>query len=337
LAQDVVALPVGVSPTDSSIRYLGRFDRRDADGPRCAWSGSTIELKFLGTALNVRLKEKGNDRFQVVVDGIRTKVIATKTGTALYSVAEGLPGAEHTVQLVKRTEPLVGTTQILGFQINEGGRLLTPGFRPVRTIEVIGDSISCGYGNEGKSASDHFTPDSENAYMTYGAIVARKAAAEYLCVAWSGRKLWPDNTITDVYERTLPVDPESQWNFASTTPDVVVINLGTNDFRERAPERGAWTTAYLKFIAKIRQNYPKALIYCASGSMMTGKPLETLKEYLHMIVIAQRALGDLRIRELHFEPQLSSNGFGSDFHPSVRTHELMADKLMAALRIDQGW
>ncbi len=72
---------------------------------------------------------------------------------------------------------------------------------------MIGDSISCGYGNEGKSQNEHFSPDTENARDAYGAIAARRLGADYACVAWSGRKMWPDNTVPEIYDRALPQDP----------------------------------------------------------------------------------------------------------------------------------
>src|SRR5207248_2231555 len=112
----------------------------------------------------------------------------------------------------------------------------TPG--PARRLEVIGDSISCGYGNEGKDQNEHFAAQTENACETYGFLTARRFGAGYACVAWSGKKMWPDNTVGEFYDRALPADPDSTWEFSKWTPDVVVINLATNDFGGAAnPDR----------------------------------------------------------------------------------------------------
>jgi len=62
-------LPVAAGPRDPAIRLIGRFDDRDPAGPRMAWAGSTIAVKFSGTALNVLLKTSGLDQFQVILDG----------------------------------------------------------------------------------------------------------------------------------------------------------------------------------------------------------------------------------------------------------------------------
>lgn len=342
-AQDVPPLPVEIAPAHPHIRYIGRFDTRDAAGPRCSWSASTVELRFRGSALNVRLKEVGNDRYQVVIDGKPTAVLETREGTGVYRVAEALPRGEHTLRLVKRTEPSVGTTQFLGFQREQNGELLPDKPRPRRRIEVIGDSISCGFGNEGKDQNEHFSPATENAYLTYGAIAARALNADYLCVAWSGKKMWPDNTIPEIYDRTLPQDAQSRWDFSRYIPDAVVVNLATNDFGQGNPDRKGWTDAYLAFLARVRKAYPKAHIYCASGSMMSDnwppetKALSTLKSYLNQIVEERNRAGDRRVHVIAFAPQEMKDGIGSDWHPSVRTHEIMALTLVQTLKRDLGW
>ena len=42
--------------------------------------------------------------------------------------------------------------------------------------------------------------------MTYGGIAARKLVAELQVVAWSGRKLYPNNTTVELYDRALAMD-----------------------------------------------------------------------------------------------------------------------------------
>ena len=335
-------LPVEIAPGDAKILYQGRFDYSDAKGPCCAWPACGVSLKFKGTAINAKLGEAGNDRIDIVVDGKETKVLTPKGAPAVYALASDLAGGEHTVELMKRTEANQGVTQFLGFQLSAGAQTLEQPARKHR-IEVIGDSISCGYGNEGKDQNEHFKAETENAYLTYGAMAARALNADYVCVAWSGRKMWPDYSIPEVYGRTLPNDAKSEWDFSKQIPDVVLINLGTNDFRGKNPDEKGWTEAYKAFIGRLRKNYPKAAIYCASGSMMSdGWPkdqhaLSTLHKYLNEIIDDLKKTGDSNIRFIAFDPQDQKNGLGSDWHPSVKTHELMAAKLVEAIKKDLGW
>jgi lysophospholipase L1-like esterase len=340
-AADDSGLPVKIGAMDANIRYVGRFDNRDPAGPRCAWSNSAVRLKFSGTALNVKLADTHENQWQVTIDGKPAPLIKSMGPSAVYPVAAGLAEGEHTVELVKRTEAFNGVTQFLGFQVSAGGKLLpVPANR--RRIEIIGDSISCGYGNEGKNEQEHYEPSTENGYATYGASAARELGADYLCVAWSGKKMWPDNTIPALYDLTLPDDSKSQWDFSKWTPDVVLINLATNDFgRNKIPDEQGWTKAYETFIARIRKNYPDAEIYVASGSMMGDwdeqKPLTVLKKYLAKIVADRKAAGDAKVHEIDFAQQDRKDGLGSDWHPSVKTHEIMAKKLVETLGKDLGW
>ncbi len=335
---EAAPLAYTVLPSDPRLRYEGRFDLRDAAGPRCAWPASTVTLRVGGTGLNVRLGNSSSDKYQVVLDGKPSAVLVTRGGTHLYNVFRAPMSGLHTLTLVKRTESFFGTTQFLGFQIARGGRLLPPPPLPARRLEVIGDSISCGYGNEAKDQHERFTSATENAYLSYGAVAARTVGAESVCVAWSGRTMWPKNTMGEVYDKTLPLDPGSRWDFARWTPDVVVVNLSTNDWAGGTPDRAGWTAGYEAFLARVRGNYPRAAIYCATSPMMGGDPAAVAKSYLTQIVADENTAGDKNVKLLVFETQNGGkNGFGADWHPSVKTDALMADKLAATLAADLGW
>jgi len=348
---EAATLPISLPPTDAHIRYEGRFDFADAAGPRCAWPASAVHLKFTGSALNVKLNDTDSDEYEVVLDGRPSPVLVTKGGSHLYNIFHAPSGGSHTIDLVKRTESFFGTSQFQQFQISQGGRLLALSPRPSRRLEIIGDSISCGYGNEAKDQTERFSPQTENAFLSYGDIAARALGAEYICTAWSGRTIWPKklaanpsnlaawpkNTMGEVYDRTLPLDSDSQWNFRRWTPEGVVINLSTNDFNGGNPDQKTWTGGYKAFIAQVRKNYPHAAIYCATSPMLWGAPIAVAKSYLTQIVQAENAAGDKNVRLLVFETQDGKNGFGADWHPSVKTHQIMANKLAATLQSDLGW
>lgn len=321
-----------VAPTDSRIHFIGRFDRRDSAGPRCAWPGSAFEVRVRG-GISVRLDEKGNDRWQVVEDGAPAQILVLKDGSNTFSFP--LQGA-HTLRFVKRTEAFVGTTQLAGVTLDQGAALLSPP-RVGRRIEVIGDSITCGYGNEGKDRNEHFSPDTENAYLTYGWIAAEAVHADPTIVAWSGKKMWPDNTMPELYDRILPSDPTSVWSFDAPAPQAVVINLSTNDWGRGAPDEKGWTEAYAGFIGRLRTHYPKAVVYCTTSPMSGGTSWTTIRDYLQKVIALREAAGDHRVHLLEFPPQKAEDGIGSDWHPSVATHRIMAGILTAALRRDLRW
>lgn len=331
-----------IPATDPQVRYVGRFDRTDAAGPRCAWSASTVAVTLTGGSLNVRLNERGKNFWQIVVNGAPAGVLELKPGEHVYPVVTDLPAGRHTVELVKRTEASVGATQVLGFELSGGAKLLPTPARP-RRIEVIGDSISCGYGNEAANKEQHFSPATENAWLAYGAVAARAVDADYICVAWSGKKLWPNNSILDYYDRVLPSPTAAKWEFSRWVPDVVIINLGTNDFNVKVnPEEAGWVAAYVAFIQQIRARYPQAPVYCALGTMLSDwpsarKPRTTILGYLARVIEQANAAGGPPVRLLDFGVQKAENGYGADWHPNVKTNSLMGAQLAETLKKDLGW
>lgn len=348
LAQtDTTALSKEVSPADPDISYIGRFDRTDPAGPRCAWSASTIRLKFSGTALNIRMSgrkgEKGwYDLWDVFVDGKRSPVIEITEGQTLYPVARGLPDGEHAVELVKRTEFNVGSTQILGFELDPGARLLSPPPAASRRIEVIGDSISCGYGIEAPTKEEKFTPQRENADSAWWALAARQLDADAICIAWSGKKLWPNNSILDFYDRILPDNKDALWDFKSWIPSAVIINLGTNDFGLQNPDGAGWVAAYRALIQRLRTQYPDAWIYPTLGTMLgdwpaARKPASTIRGYLTGLVADFNRSGDERVQFIDFGTRRAEDGFGGGWHPSPKSHQRMAVQLVTVLTKDLGW
>jgi lysophospholipase L1-like esterase len=345
LSPDAAPLPVAIAPNDPSLRYVGRFSVAGSGAAACAWSNSMLQLKFNGTALNVSLSEEGRDFWQVIVDGRPGNILVLQPGPHTYAAATGLSPGDHTVLLVKRTEPMVGTTILTGLQLNDGGKLLPyPPPDPPRRLEVVGDSISCGYGDEGV-AHQRFAPSTENSTLTYGALAAKAVGADYMCIAWSGQRMTPGIFITKLYGLTLPKDLTSTWDFSTWVPDVMVINLGANDFaksKDANPDEATWTAAYEAFIHRVRTDSPNAVIYCAVNPMSSDlfppghQARDTLVAYLHKIVGDCNAQGDTKVHFLEFTQQ-PMDGRGADGHPSLKTHRVMADVLLDALAQDPGW
>jgi lysophospholipase L1-like esterase len=150
--------------------------------------------------------------------------------------------------------------------------------------------------------------------------------------------MWPDNTIPSIYDLSLPTDTGSVWRFKQRPPDVILINLATNDFGRAAPQRQGWTAAYAGFIGHLRRHDPKARVYCAIGPMMSGQSVTTLREYLHDVLDARASAGDRNIAIIDFGVQdREKNGLGSDWHPSLKTHRQMGEQLAATVKADLGF
>jgi len=326
-----------ILPTDPRIVTVGRFDRTDPATIGCQWSASEIRLRVKGGMLGVSAEDTGKNLWQIVVDGKPTEVLVLKAGPNDYLVSLG-SDAVHDVSLVKRTEAFEGTTRFSGFDVPAGG--IFQAKRRSRLIEFVGDSITCGYGNEGANQNEHFTPETENAYQTYASLAARAVGADVRLIAWSGRKMFPDNTMPEIYDRVLPMEAAPLVDPKDPTPDVVVINLATNDFGAKNPEEGPWTAAYEAFIRRIRSQYGKAQIYVALGSMMSddyppeNKALSTARGYLTRMI---ERIHDPRVHFVEFDRQLMEDGIGADWHPNIVTGRKMAARLLDAWEKDLHW
>ena len=321
---------------EPAVRFVGRFDRSDPAGPRFAWSGSGIIARFSGTAVGVRLA--GGQQYTVLIDGEQQPTL-TPTGN-VDPLAVGLTPGEHVVELYRRTEASQGEAQFLGFDFVDG-ELLAPPPPAARRIEIIGDSISCGYGVEGADSSCSFTPETENHYLTYGAIAARDVGAELVTVAWSGKGLvcnYGDDatSCTDpmplYFDRTLPQQPDSRWGFDAYQPQAVVINLGTNDFSTDVdPSVADFEAAYVSLLERVRAAYPAASVFCTVGPLLGGADLATARASIENAVAARVAAGDTGVEVFELAETNPSDGYGCDYHPSPRTHEIMAEALIDAL------
>jgi len=338
------ALSVAVPADDPHLEYVGRFVI-DHDGASCEWPASAVTIHFHGTAISAQVDLGLKNRLEVIVDGQPVKVLtADKPGVIAHLLASDLPEGDHTVTLYKCTESFNGKAKLLGFQLNDGASAL-PVTLAAHHVEVIGDSISCGYGVEGKNRSEHFSPKTENAYWTYGALTARAFGADYVCLAWSGRTLWPGYTLPSIYDKIFPTDDNSPtWNFDHWKADVVLINLSTNDFGAHIPDPEGWVKAYHDFLTEIRKNYPNATIYLAVGPMLADDPNHPEKKLLsdaradiQRVVQECTDAGDKNIHFLEFTTLNSTTDRGSDWHPSMIAHRAMADKFIKAIQNDLQW
>jgi lysophospholipase L1-like esterase len=327
-------------PPVEMIHYLGRFDTTDAAGPRFAYPGSAIAATFTGTGIDVKLVDQDQNYFDVVVDGAKPTTIMT-TGTASYTLAKNLAPGSHTISITKITESYQGIVQFQGFT-PAGGAITPSPFPYARRIEMIGDSITCGYGVLGAGPNCPFTPATEDEDAAWGALTAKQLSAMHTAIAYSGKGMFrnSDGTTTDlmpeIWLRTFADDTTSTWDTTKYSPDVVVINLGTNDFAGGDPGDG-YVTAYNAFIVTLRKAYPNAYIVCVIGPMLDGASLTQAQAYVQSVVATQNETGDTKVSYLSVAEQLAADGYGCDSHPSTTTQMKMATTLTAHLHDLLGW
>jgi len=355
-------LPTVEVPADHvKLRFTGRIDLRDESRPLFSYSGVELGIAFEGDAVSIRLADRGSDdpkkanRYQVIVDGKPTKEIVVSPKQELYELAAALGPGKHYVVVHRLTESSVGKTALLGFVLHgHDAKVVDPPERPERRLEVVGDSISCGYGNKVSipappkgNPTTGFTAQNENHYLAYGALTARALGAELHTECISGIGVSRDyagnaqNRMPDLFKRTLASDAEPIWDFSRYTPDAVIVNLGTNDFGKGLPDDVTFIASYEGFIAELRERYARAHIVCATGPMTTDAwpagegRLSKFNAWVRGVVDRRKEGGDDNISFLPFTPQTAP--YGEDWHPTLATHKKLSAELTAHLKKTLGW
>ena len=252
---------------------------------------------------------------------------------------------EHTVRIVKLSENMRGKAAMLSLE-TDGGFLPCPAEENKLHIEFIGDSITCGYGNEAPGRDSPFDTREENGWISFGAVCGRALDAEVSMISVSGiaacaakYPMFPGKNMEDVYSYTDVYCDErcgevpEKWPFTDRA-DFVVINLGTNDAARvwaapdtaRGDEEAAWfAERYESFLRRIRGLRPAAQILCTLG------PLDYF--LYDEIGKAVNRLQDSRIRAFRFRGvNLMTEGYGAVSHPSAKTHRRMGLELAERIR-----
>lgn len=329
-------LPVKVCADNPLINYCGRF----TDDHQFAWTGCQIEIETDSTAICAGLELTGGQAAGItaVVDG-QEQTLIIRSGQKDYAVAEGLSAGRHRIVLFKRNEASLGVVRFDGFRLTEGSQLFEVK-KPERKILVIGDSITCAYGNEAKNPKEGNTVENQNGYMSYAAIAARELNAQLMMVCWSGRGMYRNrqigndtaDTMPKMFTRILPFQDRPEWDSSRFIPDVVVINLGTNDSSTqggKSPlDKAAFLGAYKEFIARIRTFAPDAKLILSVGPM-NSKPVDSWLPELSAEMENSAVL--------IYKPFSGAEDIGGSWHPSVKKDREMAADLVAKIRLFTDW
>lgn len=257
------------------------------------------------------------------------------------------------VRVMKFSEAAFGYAGLKALEIDGELQVVEPvettGANHPLKLEFIGDSITCGYGIEGVWEKDTFTTQQERPDKAYAFLTAKALGAQVQLCSWSGIGLisnyvdpetvnlpdthwlmqanWP---YTDKWlSLRLGLEPEV-WDSSRYEPDIVVINLGTNDIswvRGMEERRLEYTAQLRQLIEAVHRRSPKAKIVCCLGIM--GEALnDSVKEAVELF---KKDFPKTCAEFLPFTQQLESDGIGADWHPSAVTHKKAAEKLTSLI------
>ena len=244
----------GAASTDPKAimtKFLGRYDLKDPTRPHFDWSGNSMNARFRGTQVTWGADSGIEIVFEQIVDGVATQQILG--GLEKKSVTIDLPPGEHEITIVRSSKALFSDGLFIPFTFGPGTEQLAPIERP-RRIEYIGDSITCGYGDEGANATCPYDvpirpeigkdgkpltnaageiqyvkiPESQNIYLAYGSLAARRLAADAVTLCFSGKGMVLNYREQGVGEgKVLNPNDDADPDAKTTIPDYYLRTLAT--------------------------------------------------------------------------------------------------------------
>ena len=333
-----------VPASDSRLAYVGRMSLK---GQCASWTypGLQIHAAFTGTSLRMKTSPACGFFMVEIDDREPFKIEASETDSVLL-VADGLGAGEHRVALTYAIEGLLKHPKFYGFLLDDEATLCQRPQLPERKMEFIGNSITCAYGIEGDGSEKKFSYSQQNVYYAYESLVARALNAQCQIVARSGIGIYRNNNgnvrgdknvLPALYPYTQFGMGGERWDFSRYQPDVVCVNLGTNDTTHPSYETSLLTTAFKQFLVTLRGHYPHAKIVLLTGTMLKGQRLEDVKRAQQAAIDDAVRRGDDEVYRFDFSPADGTYGYGTHKHPSKRQHAHMAEELIPFIRKITGW
>lgn len=326
------------SARDSAFRYMGRVEFRRADAPRFWMPGTAVTARFKGSDCRIFVQDEhlhgSHNYVEIRIDDQPPFRLKVKGKRDTIDVSNRIGGGVHRIFICKDTESGIGYLAFLGLRCD---KLLPAAPLPSRKIEFIGNSITCGFGNDlSTPCSAGSWHDHENAYESYGAVTARALHARWHISAVSGIGMMHSCCnmkilMPEVFDETDMAGDSIAWDFSRYQPDVVTVCLGQND---GVQDSTLFCSAYAKFVKRLRACYPHAKIICLGSPMAGAKLAPVLKKYISSVVAARHAKGDAEVYAFFFSRQFNHGCMG---HPSMQEDREIAAELTPFVRKIAGW
>ncbi len=334
------------SPNELDLRISGRCVEKDNTLYLCH-SASYVEFELEGKYLAVELaSEGGGADFQawitVYINDMEVpyKKFALEAGRKEYLLWENETKEKVLVRLVKSSENQYAYAAVCKLTLDEDAKV-TKTETKTKHIQFIGDSITCGFGNEG-NAGDPFLTETENPLKAFAALTAKKLEAEFTLISWSGIGIISSYVDPDVeVPNTGVLAPmlypytdyslfarmgweQEKYDVSKDSLDLIVINLCTNDSsytRDHEDRKEAFRKEYTNFLEYLQKCYPGTPIVCCAGAMnrlLMSEVCEAAKS---------ASAPEAPVYYYEFTPGKPEDGEGAVGHPSMVRHENMATEL----------
>jgi len=377
-----------IDPSHEALQYVGRWDFQNKSAPAFQWSGSSISFtlqcnsasKFSATfdthdtytKFGVYLNEGSTDNitvpYQLVKPGssvIKASVPQGKTTVTIMKITEDLKADPAQGSSAMLQEPCV----FHGLAIDTETCTISGVPQKERRMQFIGDSITCGFGNQlfGTPSDDVKSAEClaeaavtaaptniigkmlyelEDTHQSWSLQLARQFEAEAhvqclsgigMCKNDIGIASHSDFNMTYFVDRTLPFTARTasnMWDYSLFQPDLLVINLGTNDYIAStgviAPTYASFQAHYVTFVQQIMANYEKSRtkILLACGPM-------TNRQCPYVEAAANLLANDFQAGYVNVTLTKSCSGCAG--HPTQAEDTAMVGLMTSAVKTLTGW
>ena len=317
-----------VEKTTENVNFLKIHGRTLYDnGLFLSWSNSGVELKFKGNKIEFDFSEYTAEQpiyIKLYADDVVVRYgLPEKHTKAIYDFSSD---KTHTVKLLRVSEgdvPLVlKSIRICG----KAPEFLVPPHDKMLKLEFLGDSITAGWGVLANKDRNQYYTFEQDSTMTYAFLTAEYFNADIRTVCYSGQGVFK-NCAGDTgyrFRRIFNMNTRVRdgFNHSDWTPDVMVLNCGTND----VPGGTTYDEMFKEgeaLIDDVRKAYKDAKIVWVYG-MMNDKFHDTFKK----LVAKKNNEGDKNIYYLPLEKiTAEKNEIGAVGHPNFNASVRVSNKL----------
>ncbi|MCU4174417.1 SGNH/GDSL hydrolase family protein [Carboxylicivirga sp. N1Y90] len=289
-----------------------------------ARTNSGIRLRFKSASPKIRLTfapDQGQNRgaeFAVLQNGIQTHTFdfkGEKSKNEMLLEFENVAGEKES--LFEVVLPSFANVSLLKMELLDRASLLSipEDVRPI--YFAIGNSITHGVG-QGSAA-----------YLTYPYLLAQKLDYNYYNLAVGGAKISP---------------AIASMTGEMPQADVITILIGYNDLMFNDKSVKQYSNDYRAYLKTIRQNQPKAAIYCitlthtrAEANERTGIVPDDFREALKILVNDFQKNGDSKLYliegdEISSEKNLRADRLTDKAHFGIEGAALFAEELCQIIK-----
>ena len=333
---------VGASQILALGNPVGRvLNYRNAIFMESSASGFTLSGELEGDVKLTVRAEKGTSNggiacLYVEIDGVVSEFAFDVGAMQEITIAAGLAKGEHTIKVTKGTDAKYDMIYV--YSASYTGTLTQTAAADMG-IEFIGDSISVGYGLYDADLSNKNVMS--GSYYSYANVAADILGADHYVIG-NGAWRFGENTgaagdtryLGYIYEKNSMNLNLGAYDFA-WQPDVIVINLGTNDanqytFTGTEADQEIWSADMAALLTMVRKHNPNAQIFWAYGAMedvTTNATKDVVVPLIQNAIAAYNTANGDNVTYVH----VTNDNTGVYDHPTREGHVVIGEEIALAI------